>query len=68
MAAVSTTSKIPVPLNLPDRLHLGENWKSFRRKWKFYELASGIHKKAQEVRVASFKCDWQGMGTYETFQ
>ena len=53
MAAVSTTAKIPSPLNLSDRLHQGENWKSFRREWKFYELAAGIHKKAQEVRVAS---------------
>ena len=48
MAAVSTTAKIPSSLNLSDRLHQGENWKSFRREWKFYELAAGIHKKAQE--------------------
>ncbi|CAH3041409.1 unnamed protein product [Porites lobata] len=44
MAAVSTTAKIPSPLNLSDRLHQGENWKLFRREWKFYELAAGIHK------------------------
>lgn len=53
MAAVSTTAKIPSPLNLSDRLHQGENWKLFRREWKFYELAAGIHKKSEEVRVAS---------------
>ena len=53
MAAASTTAKIPSPLILSDRLHQGGNWKSFRREWKFYELAAGIHKKAQEVRVAS---------------
>ena len=53
MAAVSTTAKIASPLNLSNLLHQGENWKSFRREWKFYELAAGIHKKAQEVRVAS---------------
>ena len=52
-ATASATAKIPSPLILSDRLHQGENWKSFRREWKFYELAAGIHKKAQEVRVAS---------------
>ena len=52
-ATASATAKIPSLLILSDRLHQGENWKSFRRKWKFYELAAGIHKKAQEVRVAS---------------
>ena len=70
MAAVSTTAKIPSPLNLSDRLHQGENWKSFRREWKFYELAAGIHKKAQEVRVASLLnvISKEGMDMYETFQ
>ena len=70
MAAVSTTAKIPLPLNLSDRLHQGENWKSFRREWKFYELAAGIHKKAQEVRVASLLnvIGKEGMDMYETFQ
>ena len=70
MAAVSTTAKIPLPLNLSDRLHQGENWKSFRREWKFYELAAGIHKKAQEVRVASLLnvIGKEGMDMYEAFQ
>ena len=70
MAAVSTTAKIPSPLNLSDRLHQGENWKSFRREWKFYELAAGIHKKAQEVQVASLLnvIGKEGMDMYETFQ
>ena len=70
MAAVSTTAKIPLPLNLSDRLHQGENWKTFRREWKFYELAAGIHKKAQEVRVASLLnvIGKEGMDMYETFQ
>ena len=70
MAAVSTTAKIPSPLILSDRLHQGENWKSFRREWKFYELAAGIHKKAQEVLVASLlnKIGKEGMDMYETFQ
>ena len=70
MAPVSTTAKIPLPLNLCDRLHQGENWKSFRREWKFYELAAGIHEKAQEVRVASLLnvIGKEGMDTYETFQ
>ena len=70
MAAVSTTAKIPSPLNLSDCLHQGENWKSFRREWKFYELAAGIHKKAQEVRVASLLnvIGKEGMDMYETFQ
>ena len=70
MAAVSTTAKIPSLLNLSDRLHQGENWKSFRREWKFYELAAGIHKKAQDVRVASLLnvIGKEGMDMYETFQ
>ena len=70
MAAVSTTAKIPSPLILSDRLHQGENWKSFRREWKFYELAAGIHKKAQEVRVASLLnvIGKEGMDMYQTFQ
>ena len=53
MAAASTTAKIPSPLILSDGLHQGENWKTFRREWKFYELAAGIHRESQEVRVAS---------------
>ena len=70
MAAVSTTAKIPSPLILSDRLHQGENWKSFRREWKFYELAAGIDKKAQEVRVASLidVMGKEGIDMYETFQ
>ena len=70
MAAVSTTTKIPSPLNLSDRLHQGENWKLFRREWKFYELAAGIHKKSEEVRVASLLnvIGKEGMDMYETFQ
>ena len=70
MATVSTTGKIPSPLVLSDRLHQGENWKSFCRQWKFYELAAGIHKKAQEVWVASLLnviCK-EEMDVYETFQ
>ena len=45
-------------------------WKSFRREWKFYELAAGIHKKAQEVRVASLLnvISKEGMDMCETFQ
>ena len=70
MAAVSTTAKIPLPLNLSDRLHQGKNWKLFRQEWKFYELAAGIHKKAQEVRVASLLnvIGKEGMDMYETSQ
>ena len=70
IAAVSTTAKIPLPLNLSNRLHQGENWKSFRHEWKFYELAAGIHKKAQEVQVASllYVIGKEGMDMYETFQ
>jgi len=52
MAAVSTSAKIPLLLNLSDFLHQGENWKLFRCEWKLYKLAAGIHKKTQEVRVA----------------
>ena len=71
MAAVSTTAKIPSPLNLTDRLHQGENWKSFRRIFtKFYELAAGIHKKQEEVWVASLLnvIGKEGMDMYDTFQ
>ena len=70
MAAVSTIAKIPSPLNLSDRLHQGENWKSFRREWKFYELGAGIHKKAQDVRVASLLnvIGKEGIDMYKTFQ
>ena len=70
MAAVSTTAEIPSPLNLTDRLHQGENWKSFRREWKFYELAAGIHKKQEEVRVASLLnvIGKEGMDMYDTSQ
>jgi len=70
MAAVSTTAKIHSPLNLSDRLYQGENWKSFRREWKFNELAAGIHKKSQEVRVASLLnvIGKEGMDMYEAFQ
>ena len=66
----TTTAKAPSQLNLSDRLHEGENWKLFRRGWKFYELAAGIHRKADEVRVASFLnvVGKDGVDMYETFQ
>ena len=66
----TTTAKAPAPLNLSDRLHQGENWKLFRREWKFYELAAGIHRKADEVRVASLLnvVGKEGLDMYETFQ
>ena len=69
MAAVSTTAKIPSPLNFSDRLHQRQNWKSFRREWKFYELAAGIHKKSQEVRVTSLLnvIGKEGMDIHNTF-
>ena len=69
MAAVSTTAKIPSPLNLSDRLHQRESWKSFCREWKFYELAAGMHKKSQEVRVTSLLnvIDKEGMDIHNTF-
>ena len=53
-----------------DRFHQGENWKSFGHEWKFYELAAGIHKKAQEVWVASLlnMIRNEEMDMYETFQ
>ena len=68
MAAVSTTAKIPSLLNLSDHLHQGENWKSFCRQWKFYKLAAGIHKNAQEVCVASLLnvIGKDGMDMYKT--
>lgn len=56
MAAVNTTAKILLPLNLSDHLHQGQNGKSFRRAWKLNELAAGIHKNFEsrdKVRVAS---------------
>ena len=70
MAAVSTTAKIPLKLNLSNRLHQGENWKSSRREGKFYELAAGSHKKAQKVRVASMlnAIGKEGMNMCELFQ
>ena len=66
----TTTAKAPSPLNLSDRLHQGENWKLFRREWKFFELAAGIHRKPKEVRVASLLnvVGKEGVDMYETFQ
>ena len=70
MVSVSTSAKIPSPFNLSDRLHEGENWKSFRREWKFYESTTGIHKKSQDVRVASLLnvIGKEGMGMYDNFK
>ncbi|PFX16000.1 hypothetical protein AWC38_SpisGene19760 [Stylophora pistillata] len=59
----TTTAKAPTPRNLSDRLQQGENW-------KFYELAAGIHTKADEVRVASLLnvvCK-ETLDMYETIQ
>ena len=66
----TTTAKAPSPLNLSDRFPQGENWKLFRREWKFYELAAGIHREADEVRVASLLnfVGKDGVGIYESFQ
>lgn len=70
MAAVTTTAKPPTPLNLTNRLHQGENWKIFCREWKFYEIAAGIHKKPNDIRVASLLnvIGNDGIDMYETFQ
>ena len=59
MAAVSTTAKIPSPVNLSDRLHQGENWKSFRCERKFYELAAGIQKITRRSGGFAVKCYWR---------
>lgn len=69
MAALSTTAKPPEPLNLEDRLHHGENWKIFQRSWKYYEIAAGLHKKSDEIRVCSLLnvIGKDGVDMYETF-
>ena len=45
-------AKPPEPLNLEDAAHRGDNWKHFKRDWKYYETASKIDKKEGPVRVA----------------
>lgn len=48
----------------------GENWKSLRHEWKFYELAAVMHRKAQEVQVASLLnlIGKEGMDMHETLR
>ena len=68
-AALSTTAKPPEPLNLDDRQHHGENWKYFKRSWKYYEIAAAIFKKSEEIRVCSLLnvIGKDGVDMYETF-
>ena len=45
--------------NPPDPLQLSkgnssQNWKRFKQKWTNYELATGIFRKEDQVRVATF--------------
>ena len=47
-------AKPPVPLNLEDRSHRGDNWSHFKRTWQIYEQATWISKKEGPVRVAHF--------------
>lgn len=51
-------------------MNQGENWKSFRREWKFCGLAAGTHKEAQEVRVASLLnvVGKEGIDMHQTFR
>ena len=64
------TAEAPTLLNLSNHLHQGENWKLFCQVWKFYALAAGIHRKADEVHVASLLnvVGKEGLDMYKTFQ
>ena len=68
-AALSTTAKPPEPLNLDDRQHHGENWKYFKRRWTYYEIAAAIFKMSEEIRVCSLLnvIGKDGVDMYETF-
>src|SRR5690606_27815031 len=50
---VSEMSFLPVPTPLKIEGSLASNWKSFRRQWESYEIASGLDKKTGPVKAAT---------------
>ena len=67
--AVVPLAKPPEPLNLVDPTHRGENWRQFKRDWKYYETASKINKEEGPVRVAHLLnvIGKEGQEMFETF-
>ena len=46
-----------------------QNWKHFKQKWANYELATGIFRKEDQIRVASFLTvlSDEALDVYHTF-
>ena len=67
--AVVPLAKPPESLNLVDPTHRGENWRQFKRDWKYYETASKINKEEGPVRVAHLLnvIGKEGQEMFETF-
>ena len=67
VSALSFTSNFPVPAPMKisgDRIN---NWEFFRQQWEDYELATGLDKRPEAIRLATLKvgthegtspCDW----------
>ena len=53
--ALSFTSNFPIPAPMKlsgDRVN---SWNFFRQQWEYYELATGLDKRSQAIRLATFR-------------
>ena len=55
VSALSFTSNFPVPAPMKisgDRIN---SWEFFRQQWEDYELATGLHKRPEAIRLATLR-------------
>ena len=50
---MTTSLSTPQPLELEGN-DTASKWKEFKQSWEIYEIASGIEKKSERIRVATF--------------
>ena len=50
----SSFRNIPIPKKLDITGNLATNWRTFKRDWRNYEIASKLAKEDMEIRVATF--------------
>ena len=60
----------PEPIDFRNAREISSTWKRFLSQWRNYEIATGLKKKSEEVRLATFLCviGSQGQEEYDNFK
>ena len=54
-SALNFTSNFPVPSSIKVSGDRANNWEFFRQQWEDYELATGLDKRPEAIRLATFR-------------